>query len=272
MNRAALPDVTAGPPKGTGPGSGPGEGCSAGTAGIGSWFAMVDATQPEHTSRSRFKQTLQLSGIALFEYQPDWARDADGLRGEFRWCGARFGIDGIAGAAGLMKLLPAVIAPDREILLHVLGFDRSRDNARRGEFRVSQAAVSYTHLPVGRFRHSARLEWRRRGQQRTRPRHHIHALHSNRGTVAANRGYHAERGLSRWHRFRRAVSHVPMEPPRATRPGSFRTRCDHLAPPRAITPANLTDDSRIRVMVRLLRATIAALGRSSGPDKPGHDA
>jgi signal transduction histidine kinase len=100
---------------------------------------MVDATQPEHTSRSRFKQTLQLSGIALFEYQPDWARDADGLRGEFRWCGARFGIDGIAGAAGLMKLLPAVIAPDREILLHVLGFDRSRDNARRGEFRVSQA-------------------------------------------------------------------------------------------------------------------------------------
>jgi signal transduction histidine kinase len=98
---------------------------------------MTDATQPGSASGSRFEQTFRLSGIASFEYQPDWLRDAEGLHGEFRWCGARFGIDGISGVAGLTKLLSAVATPDLQIVLRLLGFDRSPDSTRHGEFRVS---------------------------------------------------------------------------------------------------------------------------------------
>jgi signal transduction histidine kinase len=125
------------PEEATAKGVAPGDGCGAGTSGTASWLAMAGATQPERVSRSRFEQTLRLAGIALFEYRPDWARDADGLHGEFSWCGARYGIVGIAGPAGLAKLLSAVAASDLQILAHVLGFDRSRDSVRRGEFRIS---------------------------------------------------------------------------------------------------------------------------------------
>ena len=138
MNREELSDLTAAQPnQAAAKEVAPGANGDAGTSGTASWPAIASATHPTRASRSRFERTLQLAGIALFEYRPDWTRDADGLHGEFSWCGARYGIVGIAGPAGLARLLSAVAASDLRILLHALGFDLSPESARQVEFRVS---------------------------------------------------------------------------------------------------------------------------------------
>jgi len=88
---------------------------------------------------SRLERTLQRADIAIFEYQPDWARDPRGLHGELNWCGAKFGIDGFDDDTTLGSLLLAVPEPDRQTLLHVLGLDRGRerrDGPIGGEFRL----------------------------------------------------------------------------------------------------------------------------------------
>ncbi len=93
----------------------------------------------DHAGRSRLERTLQQARIAFFEYQPDWALDPRGLRGELDWCGARFGIDGFDGAAALGTLLLAVVESDRQTLLQVLWLDRGLDRpdgTGSGEFRV----------------------------------------------------------------------------------------------------------------------------------------
>jgi signal transduction histidine kinase len=138
VNREELSDLTAAQPnQAAAKEVAPGASRDAGMSGTASWLAIAAATHPARASRSRFEQTLRLAGIALFEYRPDWTRDADGLHGEFSWCGARYGIVGIAGPAGLARLLSAVAASDLRILLHALGFDLSRESARQVEFRVS---------------------------------------------------------------------------------------------------------------------------------------
>jgi PAS domain S-box-containing protein len=97
--------------------------------------AIATADGAAAAASSRLARALGHARMAFFDHRPDGGGGAGDTGGEWRWSGARFGIEGVDGADGRARLIEAVSDADRPALADVLAL-RPSEPSRGAECRL----------------------------------------------------------------------------------------------------------------------------------------